>query len=213
MLTNTKGFFKNNTNDFYFITYDNIYNYSSGFIKAKFDKNFDVTNIDIIENSISPFEFLDRVEIQEINFILKNKFVYYKLKRKTNNNYYYGIIDIELNKVVFNTDEAIISFIPYSDKAMLAITSTTAYRICAFNDGDKCIDNCTVGYILDTSGNKCGTSCNLNKIKLMPHEVCIDLCNTTMYIIKGQECGQCKYFNPERPYKFINESHVLIQFL
>ena len=62
----------------------------------------------------------------------KNKFIYYKLKNKNNDIYYHGIIDIELNKIIFNTNETITTFIPYSNMAMLAITPKTVYRICTY---------------------------------------------------------------------------------
>ena len=56
-------------------------------------------------------------------------YVYYKLKNDKGK-YYYGIIDATKNKVVFNTDEEILKFIPYLDYAMLAITKNSAYKIC-----------------------------------------------------------------------------------
>ena len=51
----------------------------------------------------SPFEFINEVEIQEINFIKTTKYVYYKIKDLVTEEIYYGILDIGWNRVVFNT--------------------------------------------------------------------------------------------------------------
>ena len=210
LLTNTKGFFKKDSNYFYFITYNDAKDFSSGFTNSTTDDYSDINNVSIKFNSVSPFEFMDEVEIEEINFILFNKFVSYKIHNKNNDKYYHGIIDIELNKVIFNTDETIINLIPYSDKAMLAITPTIAYKICAYNEDGNCIDTCPKGYVLDISGNKCGTSCPSGTIKLMPSEVCIESCDLSIYILNNNQCGLCKYFNPNgNKYKLINGTYCL----
>ena len=211
-LSNTKGYFKNNSTKFYFITYDDVNHFFSGYTNSSFDDNFDITNVSFIMNTNSPFEFEEELVFENINFTFNNKFIYYKLKNKDNNNTYHGIIDIELNKIIFNTNEEIKSFIPYSDKAMLAITSNTAYRICAYNNGNECIDYCPEGYIITTSGNICRNSsfCPFEKYILMPDRECVDSCDTTINIIDDQLCGTCSYFNPESPYKFINGTICLI---
>ena len=209
-LKTTKGFFKNNSTKFYFITYNDTKNFISGYTNTTFDDNFDLNNVSFIINTSSPFEFDDSIEIVEINFILRNKFIYYKLKQ--NDIFYHGIIDIELNKIIFNTNEMILSFIPYSDKAMLAITPKTAYRICTYNDGNHCVDYCPEGYILDTSGNRCkniSNDCSPKQYILMPEKKCVDSCNTTINIEKGKECGPCGYFYPKSPYKFLNGTECL----
>ena len=211
-LPNTKGFIKDNTYNFYFITYNDIHTFYSGYTNTTVDDNYIIKNNSLKFNSTSPFaqyEFSDEVEIKEINFTQKNKFIYYKLKNKNNDIYYHGIIDIELNQIIFNTNETINTFIPYSNMAMLAITPNTVYRICAYNDGDNCTDYCPEGYIIDTSGNICGPSCKANQYIFIPSGVCIDNCNTSIYIIQGQKCGLCKYFDNEKPYKFINGTKCL----
>ena len=208
LMAKSKGFFKDNSNNFYLITYD-ANNFLSGYTNKTFDDNFEIQDVNMSINSKLSFEFMDEVEIKEINFILRNKFVYYILKNRNNDKYYHGIIDIELNKVIFNTDETINSFIPYSDNSMLAITPKTAYRICVYNEGDNCVDYCEDGYLLDTSGNKCGTSCPSGKFQLIPNDVCIDTCNTSFYVISNQKCGLCKDIYPSNPYKFINSTNCL----
>ena len=83
-----------------------------------------------IPNPQSPLEFVDEVEIIYIKFINNYKYAYYKIKNMSNEKYYYGIIDIKKNIVVFNTEEEILTYVPYSDISMLAIISSSAYEIC-----------------------------------------------------------------------------------
>ena len=86
---------------------------------------------------------------------------------------YHGIFDIELNKIIFNTKEEITTFIPFSDKAMLAITKSTAYKICAYNNNDDCTYECS-SYLLDVDGNKCGSSCPDGKYLFSPSGVSLN---------------------------------------
>ena len=209
LLKNTVSTFKNNTNDFYFITYDDANNFYSGYTNSTFDNNFNINDIDIVVNTQSPFNFLDEVEIKEINFILENKYVYYKLKINNTNKYYHGILDIELNKIIFNTNETINNYIPYWNTSMLAITPETAYKICIYKNDKGCTDYCPEGYIIDTSGSRCGISCPSGQIKLMPEEICNETCDTSINIIKNQECGACEYFDKNSPFKFINGTKCL----
>ena len=110
-LTLTKGhtqaYFDIDTNTYYFISYDDIYNFTSGYYNTS-NKEIKETGFSDwypINNTVSPFEFIEeQLEIEQMNFILNNKFVYYKIK-DSNNKTYYGVLDITLNKVVFNTDE------------------------------------------------------------------------------------------------------------
>ena len=210
-LLTTKGFFKNDSTMFYFITYNDPQNFISGYTNSTVDDDYDITYIGFNLNFTSPFGFEEDLEIEEINFILRNKFIYYKLKGQLNNNTYHGIVDLELNQIIFNTNETIISFIPYSDKAMLAITPDTAYRICAYNDGDNCTDDCPGGYVIDTSGNRClnSTFCPYDELLLMPEEECVKNCNTTINIIIERQCGPCGYFYPNNSYKFVNGTKCL----
>ena len=163
----------------------------------------------MVINTQSPFNFLEELEIKEINFILGNKYVYYKLKNKNSDKYYHGILDIELNQIIFNTNETINVFIPFDNKSMLAITPETAYRICIYKNGTECTDYCPEGYKIDIKGSRCGISCSPDQIKLMPEEICSNNCETSIKIINNQECGLCEYFYPERPFKFINGNNCL----
>ena len=82
---------------------------------------------------------------------------------------------------------------------MLAITNTSAYKICAMKGTDnKCKDYCSDYYLLDTKGNKCSStdSCPSGKIKLVPSGVCNETCDENIYHLDGTNCGLCQYFNP-----------------
>ena len=215
----TQGYFSNDTNSFYYITYDNIYDFSSGYVITN-EIKIDIDNLDWSKEAVnynkSPFEFIDEVELEEINFMLYNRFVYYKIRNKNNNNeIYHGIVDIVQNKVVFNTNEEIINFIPYSNTAMLAITATNAYKICIYKDNGECVEKCDNGYNLDLNGNTCGsiTNCPNNKYMLIPNEICIDSCDKIFYIETEGKCGLCKDLYPEeKPYKLINGTECLVDF-
>ena len=71
---------------------------------------------------------------------------------------------------------------------MLAITSTSSYKLCIVKDGSSCNNTCST-IALDPEANKCQASCDDGKIKLMPEGICISeaLCDLTMYIIKNDD--------------------------
>ena len=99
---------------------------------------------------------------------------------------------------------------------MLAIDSTSAYKICivkSVSDGNTyCSETCSSGeLILDADGNKCQTGCDSGKVKLMPDNYCIKKseCDRNIYELNSDEtiCGLCSYFNNTdngAKYKFIN---------
>ena len=123
---------------------------------------------------------------------------------------YYGIFDIELNKIIFNTNEEITTFIPYSDSAMLAITKSTAYKICAYNDNNDCTYECaSSSYLLNVDGNTCGSSCPNGKYLFSPSGVCINECDPNVYVLTGTTCQLCKDKDSSTPYKLINGTDCL----
>ena len=112
-----------------------------------------------VNNNDSPFRFLDAdsFTINNIKMIRNTKYIYYEIQ-KNSNEIYYGIIDIELNKIIFNTNENLSQFKPYQSNGMFAFTDNTVYKVCAYKDGNNCLDTCSDNYILDTeNGNTCGT--------------------------------------------------------
>ena len=170
-----------------------------------------IDNIQITKNNVPNLEFFNDMEIEEMNFLLDNKFLYYKMKEvQKNGTIYYGIFDIVLNKIIFNTKEKINTFIPHTDGAMLAITSTTAYKICAYKNGNDCTDTCSNSqYLLDISGNTCGSSCPNGKYLFNPSGVCIDQCDPNIYVLDNNICQLCKDKDNSKPYKFINGTECL----
>ena len=207
----TQAYYSSNNNSFYFITYDDIYNFTSGYILTS-NNNKGINHFDWAENIIinnnTPFEFIEKgFEIEVMNIMLYNRFVYYKLKNINNEKIYHGIFDIVANKVIFNTKEKINYFIPFSNTSILAITPTTAYKICMYNDNGECAEECSEQYKYDIDGNTCSSSsiCENNKITFIPSGICIDSCDERFYIKNNNQCGLCKDFYPEgNAYKLVN---------
>ena len=206
---------------FYFCTYEDIYSFTFGFSS----KYIDITNDETYKNSFlvversistdSPFSFIDDMEIIDIKFTPEPKYLFYKILNKNNNKINYGIISIRTMKILYNLDEDIISINLYSNGDILAITSTSVYKLCILKNDDSCIDTCySNNLILDTHGNKCQSVCDDGKIKLMPEGICIEKeeCDLNFFILnnEGNECGLCNYFYPnDNKYKLINSTGCL----
>ena len=203
---NNKAIFENETNVIYFITYDNISNFLSGYI----DNNPWDGHIQKHINNENPFEFIDEVEIKEMEFLFNSKFIYYSIYNIRTGKTYHGIYDIKLNKIMFNTNEDIDTFIPYSNNSMLAITKETAYRICLVKNKDTCIENCKRGkMIVDIDGNNCG-EIDGDKYLLIPENIYINECNSSIFITNSSKfCGLCRDMNIQNKYKILNGTKCL----
>ena len=202
--------FEKGSYNFYWCNYNNIADFEIGAYSDYQEitsENFDIINIK--KNINSPFEFFEKVTIEELKFIFGKSYAYYKLKYDKGK-YYYGILDTALNKIIFNTNEELLRFIPYEDNAMLAITKDSAYKICAYRYENDCVYCGNQNIILDSSNyNFCGTSCNTKYI-LMPNNICTNSCDESIFIIKNNyECGLCKDLDGENKYKFINQSECI----
>ena len=193
---------------FYYISYDSgDINLVSGYTN-NLGKITSYGIFTINHNTKSPLEFTDRMSLQEIDFIPYTKYIYYKLYNEDKNKYYYGLINIELNKVIFNTDEQIIKFIHYSKNAMLAITSNSAYKICAIYNNNDCSETCsnTVYYNVDDK-NVCKSSYTCSNYKLIPNDICVNECDQNLFYSDNQNnCGLCRDFEIGKPYKMINNT-------
>ena len=208
----SQGYFKNTSNDFYYITYNNANDFSSGFSNKTVEgMDFYSSNVEVINNDKSPFEFIDEVEIKEMKFLLFTKYVYYSIYNKKTKETYHGVLDVIFNKIIFNTNEDIDIFIPYSTNSMLAITNETAYRICFIKDTNgNCSDECSSGnIILDVNGNRCGVECESDQYIIIPEEVCSLECNKYIYASRGNKCGLCRDIDSENKYKLINGTECL----
>jgi len=209
-----KIFFDNKNYDLYWINYNNNSDFTSGFSFYNMISVNDIGRIEININDNSPIEFFDDVTIKQMNFIPYTKYVYYEIYNNIKKITYHGIIDIILNKVIFNTDEEIKKFIPKSKYSMLALTKDSAYEICAIYDGFYgCLENCYNPYneriIYDTQNpNQCYDKYNCENYILMPNEVCIEICDENIYTIidnnYNKQCGLCRDLNKTNPYKLIN---------
>lgn len=208
------SFFLNNTDyyNFVFINYENDTDFESGyFMEPKTITNDNISSINIVKNEVSPFEFLGNITIKSTTFIYGTKYVYYKIYDNDANKNYYGILDVTLNKIIYNTDHYIVDFRPFSNYAMQAITTHTAYLICTIREGDNCIETCPDDKILvldSTGANHCisksesDNKCSNSKFILMPNEICVNECDENIFtIINGNECWLCKDINK---YKLIN---------
>ena len=205
---------------FVFFTYDDIHSFQSGYSSSNIDLifNSNVENIEslnsvsLINNIQSPFSFIDNIEIKEMKFISGTKYVYYKILNLDKGTQYYGLLDIQLNKVLYNIEGEFVTFIPYSEGEIIAITPSSAYKICIIKDGNSCFDTCSSNNLIsDIEGNKCQSGCDNGKIMLMPEGICINknICDLNIFVLNADEtqCGLCSYFYPNgAKYKLINSS-------
>ena len=211
----SKGYFKDD-GSFYYITYDRNSFYSGYSTNGISSSDYTSVGSTTVNNNLDcPFDFIDEVEINEMNFIDDTEYVYYILTNNNTGEKNYGLIDIKKNKVIYNTNEEITSFVPYTSNQMLAITSSSAYKICAFinSEGTDCVDSCSKDFVLDINGNKCQNECDSGKILLIPQQICNLTCDNNFYYEKNGKCGLCKDFTDEsKPYKLIHTSGCLASF-
>jgi len=102
--TYTQAYFKNYSDEFYFMTYNNASDFTSGYSNVTTSDYKSIGGVQVHINKESPFEFIDDVEIKEMNFLLYNKYIYYAIYNPQTNITYHGIYDVVLNKIMFNTD-------------------------------------------------------------------------------------------------------------
>lgn len=211
--------FRNNDtdfrNDFFYVAYNyvsNNYNIFSGYSSKTTNDYSSLNDVEIANNDTpAHFEFFEDLEIDEMKFVLNNRFVYYKLNY-TGATKYYGIFDTKLNKIIFNTDEKLTQFFPDNENAMIAVTQDKVYRICPIKDGSNCVHYCANKYYFDTEGNKCAESdsCPEDEVLLVPSGVCNKTCDTNFYIEKDGLCGLCQFFNPSGAmYKLVGGTECL----
>ena len=222
----TQAYFDNN-HYFYYFTYNDASDFESGYSTNYINFSSDTvyassaSNPGVVKKTDTPLTFVDNVEIQKMQLISGTKYAYYKIFNKDKYTYYYGLIDLTQGKILYNFDKEITSFIPDLHSGtfqMLALTSTTAYKVCIIKSGDSCIEACSGSgnnLILDSKGNKCQSGCDSGKVKLMPEGICIqkEECDTNIYVFNtGEtECGLCKYINSDnnKKYKFINTEECI----
>ena len=200
--------FNHNTKIFYWVVANDTTNFRSGYSTQPINISSNDTNITLVENNVSPFYFLNKVKIKKINMLKNPRFVYYEIEyNETKKEIYRGIIDIKLNKIIFNTNENFTVFKPLKNYSIIAFKGNMSYEICPFKNGSKCVDECPEEkYLIDSqNGNHCGNSQNCNNYLLKPYNICIESCDNKFYSKKEKECGLCKILFEDKPYKVINE--------
>lgn len=211
----THAYFNSKKNKFYWISVSKNNDYSSGYSTGEVSIDSDLDQVNIEKFTDSPLNFLKNIQISKMDMIRNTRFVYYEVISNEDNKKYYGIIDITLNKVIFNTDSELDKFKPLKDNSMLAIIGDSAYQICAIKDSSgNCISECPSEQelILDTEkGNYCGSSTQCDNYKLLPENICIETCNTSIYTTnENKECGLCQtLYQNIKPYKIINEEECV----
>ena len=160
-LKHTKACFSSSNDSFYYVTYNETYLESGYSEVSSMGSYLQLTNFGRNHNSKSPFSFVDNIEIKSVNLIRDTTYAYYEIYNKDKDIKYHGLIDIKNNKVLYNLEEEISTFIPYSKTEMLAITQNSAYKICIIKDGSSCSASCSSNnLLLDSDGNKCQSNCD-----------------------------------------------------
>ena len=220
--SNFLSMIKTDYTGFYYINYNDQFDFESGFSNQILNvDNFN--NIEIKKNEETVFKFIDKISIKEMKFIYDTRFVYYKIYNEDKKQFYYGIIDVSLNKIIFNTDKKINEFKPLDSYSMLAITDDSAYKICAiqediWSDHFTCQEKCENDEELRLNvkyGNNCGRPCFWEGLPILkPDNICIEGCDSNYHIILKEnedqkECWLCKDLNTSFPYKLINRPTCL----
>ena len=205
----TNAYFNNNTKKFYWMTYNSIDYYRGGYSVDTIDVDNPKNNINIKGYTTSPFDnFFINAKLNKMEMIRDSKYAYYEIQE--NENSYRGIVDIELNQVIFNTNDYLKTFQPLGNSSMLVVTDdNSAYQLCAIKVNNKCIENCpeNTKLIIDT---ELGNYCKCDGYMQIPDNICIKSCDVSIYgLTDNKECGFCKDLYTDKPYKIINEEGCL----
>ena len=211
--TYTQAYYDNNFY-FYYFTFNDASDFESGYSKSYIDFSSEndyknsVNNLNLEKKEETPLTFTENIEIKTMNFIPGTIYVYYKILNKNKNTFYFGVIDIKKNKVVYNIEENFIEFIPNPTKQgyeMFARTKNSAYKICLYKSSNSCVNPSTCSNLqLENSGNICSNVCSPGKVKLVPDGYCVNSCDENIYTLNSEktECGLCKYINSGNDFKY-----------
>ena len=206
--TYTHAYYDHSTNFFYWMTSNGTDNFRSGYSTQPIYVTNNYDSISLVINEDTPFFFVNDVTINKLDMIRNTRFVYYEiLYNKSENITYRGIIDIELNHIIFNTNEKIKKYKPLTSNSMFVLTDSKAYQVCYIKDNNICIDRCPSGkkLVLSTEGNYCSDSCPYKSAR--NESICFKRCNITFFEEdNNNKCGLCKDINSETPYKIINKT-------
>ena len=212
----TTAYFNDNNDIFYLLTYNSdsySFCYSTTATINNYQENNDIKNVAVTKKQNQKFEFIDNVEILEMKFIGKTQNVYYSIKNTVTGEIYHGVMDLINQKILFNINQAVVKFEPYSDYEMLVIKSDSANKICLYKSGSSCVASCPSGtsLVLNVNGNECKSSTTCQNYTLMPDNICIDVCNTNIYKLDDTNkiCALCNYFGSSSPYRIMNTDECL----
>ena len=207
----THGYFNHHTNFFYWMSCNTIDDYISGYSTQPVDIAQEHANYETVYNSTSPFNFADELEIKKMNMIRNTKYAYYEIQNEENNQTYHGIIDIEENRIIFNTNETLKEFKPFINNSILAYTDYGVYKICTIKENNICVEKCSSGkLILDPeNGNYCGEERECDNYILIPENICINECDRNIYTLQEKKCGLCSALYPDRTYYYLNEKECI----
>lgn len=199
--SNLISYFDENSH-FFFLSYDNDKILSGYYIDAT---EITVDNIENINPVINTDFDLEQNSVQYIKVIKDSRYLFYEID--INSKIYYGIFDIITNQILFNTNEVIKKYIPFSKYSMLAITDNSAYEICIISVDGKCIEKCdNDDIIINTKGKN---YCKCPKYYFIPSYKCIDTCDLNFNINVDNQCGLCKDLGGNKIYKLINTTGCL----
>ena len=212
----TMAYFNDNNDIFYLLTYSSdsySFCYSTTETINNYHEKNDINAVAVQKKQNQKFDFVDNVEILEMKFIGKTQKVYYSIKNTVTGAVYHGVMDLINQKILFNIDQAIVKFEPYSDYEMLVITSNSANKICLYKSGSSCVTSCPSGtsLVLDVNGNECKSSTTCQGYTLMPDNICMDNFNTNNYKLDevNRICALCSYFGGSAPYRIMNTEECL----
>ena len=216
-LTYKNAFFGLENYQFFFITYEkDPPTFISGYSLTKNLDESDIDSLNVTINYESPFDFYYDYTITNVELIRNSRYAFYQIYNVVKEKTYYGIIDIVLNKVIFNTCEEIKSFKPFIEHqqcySMLAITKESAYRICAYVNNGYCEDTSycpDANYFIDSQGiNFNGNKCP--EYILVPNNICINECDENIFFSNDSyHCGFCIHIDENNPYKLLNNTGCL----
>ena len=200
------AYFDHRSKLFFWMVSNDTDEFRSGYSTEPIDIKGKNVNVGKINNIVSPFLFIKKMDIINLNMIRNSRFVIYEVSDE-NKEIYKGIIDIELNQIIFHTNEKFRNFTPLTNHSIFALTDTKAYEICFIKDNNgKCLERCPSGqkFVLNNKeGNHCANDCY--NFTLIPKEICSDYCNNTIYSFKNKNCGLCKDIDSENQYKIMDQ--------
>ena len=200
---------------FYYFSYDNDSLHLNSGYSEDLETISSIKNISMNHNTTSPLEFHYNPYIKDIKFIPYTKYAYYTIMTSNGNSKYYGIIDLEINMVIFHTGETIKTFIPLTQYSMLAITKDSAYEICVVSSEGKCVPYCSdnTKIVYNVNKNECLSNTACPVLKLLPNNICVNQnsCDSNFFYFNYSDntVSLCRDLGIGKPYKMMAKNVCL----